>query len=35
MEFSEKLKILRMEANMTQNELADKLFISRQATFTA
>ncbi len=31
MEFSEKLKILRTQANLTQNELADKLYISRQA----
>lgn len=31
MEFSEKLKMLRTQANLTQNELADKLYISRQA----
>lgn len=31
MEFSEKLKTLRAEANLTQNELAEKLVISRQA----
>lgn len=31
MEFSEKLKTMRTEANLTQNELAEKLIISRQA----
>lgn len=31
MEFSEKLKTLRTEANLTQNDLAQKLVISRQA----
>lgn len=31
MEFPEKLKTLRAEANLTQNELAEKLVISRQA----
>ena len=31
MEFSEKLKTLRMQANLTQNDLAEKLAISRQA----
>lgn len=31
MEFSEKLKTIRTQANFTQNELAEKLAISRQA----
>ena len=31
MEFSEKLKTLRIEADLTQSELADKLFLTRQA----
>lgn len=31
MEFSDKLKSLRTQANLTQNELAEKLMISRQA----
>lgn len=31
MEFSEKLKTKRIEANLTQNQLAEKLVISRQA----
>lgn len=31
MEFSEKLKTMRIEANLTQKELAEKLMISRQA----
>lgn len=30
-EFSDKLKTLRLQANLTQNELADELSISRQA----
>ena len=31
MEFSEKLKTLRIEADLTQSELANKLFLTRQA----
>ena len=31
MEFSDKLKTLRIQANMTQSDLAEYLSISRQA----
>lgn len=31
MEFSEKLKVIRQESNLTQEELAQKLFVSHQA----
>ena len=31
MNFNEKLKLLRKESNLTQEELAEKLFVSRQA----
>ena len=31
MEFSERLRLLRTQAQMTQEELAAKLFVTRQA----